>query len=528
MAAGCPSRGTVVAARSARWPRCSARSGSRQTGSAGRRVRRSPAVWHSSPRRSSCPCSCTWCWLPPVDTCAGRSARVALGLLYVAAAVVAVGRALFRDPFLDPYCWTNCTDNVFLVHADPGLAEVFGDPWLWVSLGAGVLVAGVAFRRLAVFTRPARAAAWPVLAPAALAALACGRLRRRAAARARRGSGARLVPGRLRRYARYRSAASRRASPGLCSAPAGAREAIERLAEDLDAAPEPGTLRAALARSLGDPGLRVAYPLGGLGVVGGRRGPPRGGVGRRPRRTPITRHGEPVAVVIHDAGLPAAERWSDEIGSAGASRSTTSGSGPRCWPSSRTCGSRARGSSRPVTRRGGVSSVTCTTAPSSGCLRSPTSFVSLARTRRNAVTSEPWPRCSRRRHLRGRARARRAARARPRHLPGGAHRRRASARPWRRWPTSAPLPVERRATCRASACPSRSSGRPTPWSSGSIEAAVRPVAVTVRRDGDDVTIVVSGNDVGAVPVRARRTGWARSAGTIGLEDGTLRAEIPCA
>ena len=36
---------------------------------------------------------------------------------YALAAGVALGRALFRDPFLDPYCWRTCLDNAFLVHA---------------------------------------------------------------------------------------------------------------------------------------------------------------------------------------------------------------------------------------------------------------------------------------------------------------------------------------------------------------------------------------------------------------------------
>jgi len=44
--------------------------------------------------------------------------------VYGVAAVAGVGTALFRDPFLDLYRWRNCSDNVFLVRADQGLALV--------------------------------------------------------------------------------------------------------------------------------------------------------------------------------------------------------------------------------------------------------------------------------------------------------------------------------------------------------------------------------------------------------------------
>ena len=61
---------------------------------------------------------------------------------------------------------------------------------------------------------------------------------------------------------------------------------------------------------------------------------------------------------------------------------------------------------------------------------------------------------------------------------------------------------------------------------GSIEAAVDHVSVTVRRDGDDVTIVVAGV-AAALPVRlADRVGAL--GGHIALENGSLRAVIPCA
>ena len=42
----------------------------------------------------------------------GGVARWAVAAVYAGALVVCAGRALVRDPFLDPKCWRNCTDNV--------------------------------------------------------------------------------------------------------------------------------------------------------------------------------------------------------------------------------------------------------------------------------------------------------------------------------------------------------------------------------------------------------------------------------
>ena len=76
-----------------------------------------------------------------------RTARVAVVAAYALVALLTVGRAAFRDPLLDLYCWRNCTDNSFLVHADAGIASALGDlcsgrssqlRWVsWPSPGAG-------------------------------------------------------------------------------------------------------------------------------------------------------------------------------------------------------------------------------------------------------------------------------------------------------------------------------------------------------------------------------------------------------
>ena len=45
----------------------------------------------------------------------GPAPRTLVAAAYLEAAVVALGRALFRDPFFDPNCWANCIDNLFLL-----------------------------------------------------------------------------------------------------------------------------------------------------------------------------------------------------------------------------------------------------------------------------------------------------------------------------------------------------------------------------------------------------------------------------
>src|SRR5262249_26059845 len=84
------------------------------------------------------------------------------------AALVVVGRALFRDPLLDLYCWRNCLDNTFLVHADPGFARRVDDVWLWSAIAIGLLLTVVLARRLGRLTPTGRRTLGPVLVPAAL------------------------------------------------------------------------------------------------------------------------------------------------------------------------------------------------------------------------------------------------------------------------------------------------------------------------------------------------------------------------
>jgi signal transduction histidine kinase len=237
-----------------------------------------------------------------------------VAVVYAGAALFSLGRALFRDPFLDLHCWSNCTDNVFLVRAEPGLVDALDTLWLSFTVVAGVLLAATCLWRLGSASRPARAGAWAVLVPAALAAGA-------EAADAI----ALLQDPEDPTSAAFRAIFFARAVAFACLA-AGvawtvirarrARSAIARLAADLGEAPAPGSLEAALARSLGDETLEVAYwlPRSQRYVdAAGRPLEPLAADGRT--ATTIVRGGQPVALVLHDSALSGAA-MEREIGAA--------------------------------------------------------------------------------------------------------------------------------------------------------------------------------------------------------------------
>ena len=245
-----------------------------------------------------------------------RRARVAVAVAYAAAAVVSAARALSRDPFLDLNCWSNCTDNVFLVDSEPQLARLIDGFWLWLSVAAGVLLAAFACRRLWSATRPGRATLWAVLVPVALAGLA-----ESAYAVALLRDRAEDPEGAV-----FHALFLTRAIAFACLAGGVAwtvvrdrrtRTAISRLAADLGEAPEPGALKAALARSLADDALEVAYWIPGPQqyVDAGGRAVEVPAASER-AATPIVRDGEPVALVIHDRALSGVRELEREIGAA--------------------------------------------------------------------------------------------------------------------------------------------------------------------------------------------------------------------
>jgi signal transduction histidine kinase len=224
--------------------------------------------------------------------------------VYGIAVLVVVGRALFRDPLLDLYCWRNCLDNSFLVHADPGLARTVDDVWLRSAIAVGLLLTVIVVRRL----RRLSPAGWRTLAPVLVPVALIGAVEATYAAA--------LIHTPFENPSRSEFGGIFLARGACVTALAAGlvltvlrvlrtRLAVSTLITELASAPRPGTLRKQLAAALGDPRLEVAYWLPGLEryVDGDGRTvePPASGNGRV--ATPISRRGRIVALVAHDAAL---------------------------------------------------------------------------------------------------------------------------------------------------------------------------------------------------------------------------------
>jgi signal transduction histidine kinase len=244
-----------------------------------------------------------------------RAARAALAAAYGITAAVSIGGALVRDPLLDLYCWRNCRDNAFLVHADPGLAGALGDIWRWAALAISVGVIAVSGYRLLTASRPARQTLAPLLGPLALvglaeAAYAVALLHTPLEDPGRSGFAAIM----LARSSAYAALALGLAW-SLVRVPL-TRVRVGRLAGELGAAPPPGTLRDTLAAALGDPGLEVVYPRAGSGQLIDAEGRPAAPPAPGRAVVRITGRGRALALVVHDRALVDEHELERALGSA--------------------------------------------------------------------------------------------------------------------------------------------------------------------------------------------------------------------
>ena len=186
-----------------------------------------------------------------------RTGRALVAVAVLAALVSGVGHAVFDDPLDDPDCWANCIVNVFLVRSEPGvvadLDRVVG--LLLITVGAGLVVVSLAAWWVA--TGPARRAQWPVLAGGVATGVALIAHEVLAADRPEKPSDA----GYHAVYLALACGMVLLAGGPVLSWLRGAaqRRAVSRLAAELGEAPPAGTLEQALARAVGDPGLRIAY-----------------------------------------------------------------------------------------------------------------------------------------------------------------------------------------------------------------------------------------------------------------------------
>jgi signal transduction histidine kinase len=244
----------------------------------------------------------------------GAVARTLAVAAYLEAAVVAFGRARFRDPFYDPNCWANCTDNQFLLRSLPGLARAIEAADRWFTVAAAAALVTLCTWRLLRDSGPARRALLPVALPAILLAAT---VVAHAIALQQRPLEDPSDPT-FRTIFVIGCAAVILLAAGLVWAAGRTRvqrRAVARIATSLGQTPPPGSLQAALAKAIGDPELQIAYWLPDAQHYVDANGRPVAQPAAGPGRavTALVRDGSQIAVVTHTAALPDLE---PELGAA--------------------------------------------------------------------------------------------------------------------------------------------------------------------------------------------------------------------
>jgi signal transduction histidine kinase len=252
----------------------------------------------------------------PTGTVHSRAHRVLVALAYTVTAVVSGGWALVRDPIRDLHCWSNCSDNSFLLRPEPDLARSLTDLWLRAALILGVAIVVVCVVRLVRASSAGRRSLLAVLVPivavgVTLAASAIVLIADRVES-----------PGRpaLMKLFVARAGALVGLAAGLTWVvlhELRTRRSVARLAEQLGAAPAPGALRDVLAGALFDDSLEIVYWLSDQQRyvdADGHQVEPRPGPAQT--ATTIARDGRRLAVVIHDRSLAATHDLEREIGAA--------------------------------------------------------------------------------------------------------------------------------------------------------------------------------------------------------------------
>ena len=221
------------------------------------------------------------------------------GVIAIAYAGSLLGLGLLPALVYDPGAQgcSQCPQNLLLAHGSPALYRHFNRVGVYVGLLWSVLTVALLARHLARSSVAARRRLIPVLIPgcAYLAIVAAD-----FAASVPRGY---LSNDSADRWLWLGEAV---ALTLVALAPAWSwlrarrtRARVARLVVDLSTAPSPGGLERALARSLGDPGVRIAYPIvaGHYVDAGGRPADP------GPTSTSLQREGVEVALVSHKPGL---------------------------------------------------------------------------------------------------------------------------------------------------------------------------------------------------------------------------------
>jgi len=241
-------------------------------------------------------------------------ARVLVGTVYVEAGIAALVLALFRDPFFDPGCWANCTDNVFLIRSLPRFTHAIQVADRWFVAAAATALVAMCVWRIVRNSGPARRVLLPVAGPGILFATAV----------VAHSVAVQRVPVEDPSDPVFLAiflvgcAAMILLAAGLVWDALRSRvqrRSVARIVASLGEAPAPGSLESALARAVGDPDLRIAYRLSDPDRYVDANGRPVPDPVAAPGQalTELVREGRRVAVVSHTAALPDLER---EIGAA--------------------------------------------------------------------------------------------------------------------------------------------------------------------------------------------------------------------
>jgi signal transduction histidine kinase len=238
-----------------------------------------------------------------------RPAAALIGMTYLGIGLCAVVVVLIRDPYLDPYCWANCTTNVFDVTSQPDLARQVGRVQLGITAVSAVALTVMCALRLAkAFSNGARQS-WEALPGAILLGGATGaycilRWRHPLEDPSRTNDATVFI---------IRSIAVVLIAFGLAAILLEARRrrrSVGRIVATLDQAPPVGALGSALARALGDPGLQICYwlPASEQYVDAHGRRVPDPSNDAAFTTTSLVRNGQTVAVIAHHSDPAKIER----------------------------------------------------------------------------------------------------------------------------------------------------------------------------------------------------------------------------
>lgn len=229
-----------------------------------------------------------------------RRWRTLVVATYGVSVAAAVLLALFRDPYLDPSCFANCTVNPFLVHSSPDLVRGVDTIERWFVAGAGLLLAGLGVAQLAARPSSMRRRSLPLAAPAIVVGASVAAHAAVSLQRPKEDPSNDILYG----LNLVTCVGLGLLAGGLCLGVVlqqRRRQALARLASELAATPVAGRMEAALGSALGDPGLRLAYPVEDptrLVDARGRR-VTEDDPGDERQVTTLTRQGRAIAVVTH-------------------------------------------------------------------------------------------------------------------------------------------------------------------------------------------------------------------------------------